>query len=115
MKQQAGVDDASEIDYDNKEIQKINDRKEKILEELREIKNKSRSLKYRRFLDRLYDSGKIQWYNVPYENLTLLKDMTKEQKKKFYRSQQKNARSNSDRPSALDPSYPDRDWETLYH
>ena len=107
MKQQAGVDDASEIDYDNKEIQKINDRKEKILEELREIKNKSRSLKYRRFLDRLYDSGKIQWYNVPYENLTLLKDMTKEQKKKFYRSQQKNARSNSDRPSALDPSSAD--------
>ena len=107
LKQTAGANaSGTNLDLNNPEIQQINNKKEKILEDLMEIKNKSRSFKYKRFLSRLYDTGKIQWYNVPYENLTLYKDMTKEQKLKFFRSQQKSDRL-GDKPSALDPATAD--------
>lgn len=107
LKETAGSDDTgSNLDVNNPQIQQINKRKEKILEDLMAIKNKSRSLKYKRFLSRLYDTGKIQWYNVPYENLTLYKDMTKEQRLKFFHSEQRSTPL-GDRPSALDPGSAD--------
>ena len=107
LKKTAGSDDTgSNLDVNNPQIQQINKRKEKILEDLLAIKNKNRSLKYKRFLSRLYDTGKIQWYNVPYENLTLYKDMTKEERLKFFHSAQSSSPP-GDRPSALDPGSAD--------
>ena len=58
------------------ELQKLQDQKQSILEELDSLLKKEKSFKYKRFLAGLYDSGNIYSLKVPRDEFKLLKDLS---------------------------------------
>jgi len=86
MKDSLKASDAADAEYiesngdKTKEIDRLQKKREKKLEEMVDLTTKNKAFKYKRFLCNLYDKSQIYMLRVPVDDLQKIQDLTPEQR-----------------------------------